>query len=582
MSNEPTQMPGHGRLGTFVLAGMFACGLFPYAVSPILMYPDEPQYLDAGVFMCQSQDWLMPACPNDRPPEDLKPIFTYWVVALSYSLFGVSLAAARIPYLLAGLGTIWLTYRLTLMLTSTPKMRTGSQPVAALAVALLLSNPLIWLSAIRCLPDIWLCLFLLISAHGFIALLTLETATTKHALMAYLGVGLAFLAKGTPALVFLAFVFAFARFCPWRTYSWRRLIHVPGMALGLLVACSWLIIVFFTHGWEYLYLLWSDQVGTRAQRNPLVIAMRLVCALLAIALVLAPLYWPIWRAGRDWRSVVPPPGKERTAFAFIGLWSLLNVLAMCSATDWYLRYLLPAVPLIAPLIAMSLIKIDVTHLAYCVRRLLAATTLAVAAVVLLTWILGVQLGLRPLDLAICVALTAGLVLTAILGFRGDWLHAAQAIPAALLLMFVVTFFSIRNIAQPEVEAQIGHSLREENRFQGYRVAGFIGSKGEASRLRLALADRVKLMQWENPIVAQPELVAGTIPPLLVLPEKDATLLPANQYTFHPAASMFGSPDEEGFVRAAWAGRLGDCLNAHRRGYVIAIRIDDRAQTASRQ
>src|SRR5579859_5250819 len=97
-----------------VLIAVFLLALLPYAVSFVLMYPDENDYLDGGVLMCQSHDYLMPAWPNDAPPDFIKPIFTYWVVLVSYKLFGFSLAAARLPFLLAGAGVVWLTHRLAL------------------------------------------------------------------------------------------------------------------------------------------------------------------------------------------------------------------------------------------------------------------------------------------------------------------------------------------------------------------------------------------------------------------------------------------------------------------------------------
>src|ERR1043165_8694579 len=183
----------------WILIALFLAGLFPFAATSVLMYPDEPQYLDAGVFMCQSGDWLMPSDPNDAPPQDIKPILTYWIVAACYKLFGTHVWAARLPYLLAGAGVIYLTYRLTMMLTAIRAGR-GSRIAAALAVTLLIPNPILWISAIRCIPDIWLCFFLLMSAHGFIALLIMNKPTSRDALLAYVGVGLAFLTKGIPAL----------------------------------------------------------------------------------------------------------------------------------------------------------------------------------------------------------------------------------------------------------------------------------------------------------------------------------------------------------------------------------------------
>ncbi len=552
--------------GTLVLIAVFVLALSPYAVSPVLIYPDEPQYVDAGVFMCQSGDWLMPANPNGAPPRDIKPIFTYWVVAISYKLFGTSLAAARLPYLLAGAVVVWLTYRLALMLTD------GSRSAAALACAVLLCNPLFWLSAIRCIPDIWLCLFLLMSAYGFIGLFALEAPTSKHALLAYVGVGLAILAKGVPALVFLAVAILFGICNPWRRGSWRRLIHVPSMAMGMMVAISWFVIVFFTHGTDNLKLLWSDQVATRVNSNPWVVTYRFPLALAALALAYLPLYWPMWKMGGRWQNVLPAAGRERVASAFIVLWAIVNTLAMTGTADWYLRYLLPAFPLLAVLFGITLAKVDGEILGHCFRRLLAGTLALLAVGVVVVFIVGTQLHLNVLEIASGLALIGLTLLTAVVGFRSSWLRSAQAIALSLLLMMPASFTILKKIARPDLEAQIEQRLRLEH-LDTHKIAGFVGQKGPATNLRLALGTGVTLLQWESLAKTATDSPAldATLPELLILPEQSVALLPARNYTTYLAGSVFDSPPDEEWFRAICQGRLGDCLVEHRLRYCIAVR-----------
>src|SRR5262249_37190403 len=157
--------------------------------------------------------------------EYIKPIFAYWVIAAAYELFGISLPAARLPFLLAGAAVIGLTHRLALLLAAPATPPGRARAAATLSCVVLACTRLLWLSATRCLPDIWLSLFLLASAYGFIGLLTSDGPAHRHALLAYVGLGLAVLAKGTPALVFLAFVVLFAVANPWRRDAWRRLLH---------------------------------------------------------------------------------------------------------------------------------------------------------------------------------------------------------------------------------------------------------------------------------------------------------------------------------------------------------------------
>jgi 4-amino-4-deoxy-L-arabinose transferase-like glycosyltransferase len=577
----PFQGRAGGTADTAILIAVFLVALFPNAVSAVLMYPDEPQYLDAGVLMCQTKDYLMPACPNDAAPEDMKPILAYWIIAVSFEFFGTSLASARLPFLLAGAAVIWLTHRLALMLTASATSREGSRSAATLSCVVLMCNPIFWLSAVRCIPDIWLCLFLLVSAYGFIGLLAHDAPTSKHALMAYLGVSLAVLTKGVPALIFLGHVVLFGCCNPWRPGSWRRLIHAPSMALGLVLAVGWFVIVVFTRGTDNLELLWSDQVATRVQRDPWTVICRFPVALGALVLAYLPLYWPLWKMGNRWRNVLPASGRQRVASWFIVLWAALNVLAMSGTVDWYVRYLLPAIPLLAVLLGFALAKVDNDVLTHCFRRFLAVTMGLMAVVFLGLLAIGAQLGLTALEIATGVALVAGVVLVGVAGFRGPWLRSAQAIAVIGLFLMPMAFPILRKIARPDLESQIEQRLRLDN-LDSRRVAGFIGQKGTASMLRLGLAPQVNLLQWEtwptpshDSRFLDPKLLS-----VLILPEESTALLPAEKYSIHPAGSVFGAPQsDDELLQAICQGRLQDCLLQHRIRYSIAVRLDN-AQTCA--
>ncbi|HVF72097.1 MAG TPA: glycosyltransferase family 39 protein [Chthoniobacterales bacterium] len=58
--------------------------------------------------MVQSRQWLLPT-NNGTPVLDLPPL-TYWTVAASYKIFGVSTSAARIPIALVMIGSVALTF----------------------------------------------------------------------------------------------------------------------------------------------------------------------------------------------------------------------------------------------------------------------------------------------------------------------------------------------------------------------------------------------------------------------------------------------------------------------------------------
>ncbi|MGA2811550.1 MAG: glycosyltransferase family 39 protein [Candidatus Acidiferrum sp.] len=75
--------------------------------------PDEPRYAWVARGMAETGDWVTPRLYGQ--PWFEKPVLYYWGAALSFKLFGVSEAAARLPSalsaLLATLGLAWLAQR---------------------------------------------------------------------------------------------------------------------------------------------------------------------------------------------------------------------------------------------------------------------------------------------------------------------------------------------------------------------------------------------------------------------------------------------------------------------------------------
>src|SRR6266403_3920134 len=68
----------------------------------------EGQYAGAAREMVESHQWLLPT--NDGIPRLQKPPLLYWLIIASYKLFGVNVAAARLPIALAIVATTALTF----------------------------------------------------------------------------------------------------------------------------------------------------------------------------------------------------------------------------------------------------------------------------------------------------------------------------------------------------------------------------------------------------------------------------------------------------------------------------------------
>ncbi len=90
-------------------------------------HPDEGLYLQAAREMHARGDWLTPTV--DGGPDFTKPPLLYWAMAGSFSLFGVTLWAARLPVALAALALAWMAG-----LLARREVGPGAGPIAILLV----------------------------------------------------------------------------------------------------------------------------------------------------------------------------------------------------------------------------------------------------------------------------------------------------------------------------------------------------------------------------------------------------------------------------------------------------------------
>src|SRR5215469_3327818 len=68
----------------------------------------EGQYAGAAREMVEAHQWLLPT--NNGAPRLQKPPLLYWLIIISFKLFGVNAAAARLPVALAVVASTALTF----------------------------------------------------------------------------------------------------------------------------------------------------------------------------------------------------------------------------------------------------------------------------------------------------------------------------------------------------------------------------------------------------------------------------------------------------------------------------------------
>ena len=320
--------------------GLFLVALYSRPALPV----DETRYLSVAWEMWLRGDFLVPHINGE--PYHHKPPLLFWLIHLSWWLFGVSEWAARLVTALAGLAGAWLALPLA------RRLWPGEQFTATLAVWILFTTLLwtMWTTALM--------FDLLVAVCAELAWLGILMGWRGRPragwALAGLGIALGVLAKGP---VILAYVLPAALFAPlWirnqRPGSWWRWYGGAGLALliGAGLSLAWALPAAFAGGDEYRdAILWGQtanrMVESFAHGRPFWWYLPL------LPLLLFPWsFWPPWWGAlrRRWREGIDSGDR----FALVAAGSGLLVFSLISGKQ--VHYLLPLVPLVALVSARAL------------------------------------------------------------------------------------------------------------------------------------------------------------------------------------------------------------------------------------
>ena len=181
--NRPQQGPS--TLATWLLlAAIFATVQFASLFTPPLMDDVDASHAQAAQHFAESGDWVTAQINGIRYIE--KPPLPYWIVAVSYLVFGENTFATHLPNSLAMLGLTWLAWLWA-------RRAWGDRAGLYAGLGVLTSiGPFLFTRFI--IPEAELSLFLLIALYGLIT--GLESNRPARFYWAWAGVALALLTKG--------------------------------------------------------------------------------------------------------------------------------------------------------------------------------------------------------------------------------------------------------------------------------------------------------------------------------------------------------------------------------------------------
>jgi len=183
--------------------------------------------------MLESGDWVT-ARLNGVAYLEKAPL-KYWMIAVSYIVFGVHDWAARIPIVLSTILLCWLTVRMGTWAFS---------PAAGFysGLALATSTGLFLFTRVL-IPDVVLTLTIAVAMWGFLR--ALEDGGWRWPLLAWASMGGGFLLKGLIAMVFplgAAGIYLLITSQLLSREVWRRLRPLQGMAVVILISAPWVVL----------------------------------------------------------------------------------------------------------------------------------------------------------------------------------------------------------------------------------------------------------------------------------------------------------------------------------------------------
>lgn len=213
---------------------------------------DEGRNAEAGREMLETGEWISPTFNYE--PRYAKPVFVYWLMSLSYHLFGVSEFAARLPSAVFAVALILMQYLFIAHLRG---------PVIGMSASLMLLVNIEMLGLGRAaLTDSVLIFFTTLSLFGFWLGLHGEGQTRNWMWAFYVGMALATLTKGpvgllVPLLAALPYLALTKR---WGQF-WRTGLPLTGTALCLLLTLPWYLAMLHIHGEDYLRSAQAHTIG---------------------------------------------------------------------------------------------------------------------------------------------------------------------------------------------------------------------------------------------------------------------------------------------------------------------------------
>ena len=334
---DKSNFPNNSRR-FLTLALLSALLLFPALRRPGLAGYDDSFFSHEAKEIVRTGDWGNVRL-NGEIILQVPPMFV-WMQACSFKLFGMSDAAAKLPSVLLGFGTILLMYFLTLELT-------GREWLSLLAMLVLASTQFFLKNATHAMTDVPFTFFFTLTIFFYLK------GLKNRAYLTLLGLplGLALLTRSVVGFLALAIILVHVLLTKRRNLLWSPWM-IGGVGLALAFPSAWYIWQYQQHGTaflathlEFLSGKFHAEGGSAGWST-----------IFNYPVALLKYYWPwlpflIVGLVMEVRAAIKE--KDQAATLLIA-WVLLVLVPFSLAETRYPRYIMSAFPAFSILSAMAL------------------------------------------------------------------------------------------------------------------------------------------------------------------------------------------------------------------------------------
>jgi len=214
---------------------------------------DEVFYVKSTQQMMKTGDVLSPKYFEENRFQ--KPILYYWLILLSYKIFGVNWFAARfVAVVFAGL-TVSLTW---LMANQLFNRRT-----AHVSALILMTIPMFFRHAKNAVPDMPLTFFIVLALYFMLQFIQSSSQRERYSILFFIACGFGFMIKGFAAwIVPIGTFFVYALM----TKNYRLLLEIRffrGLGIMFLIVAPWFLYMIKTHGIAYFEYMLVNETADR-------------------------------------------------------------------------------------------------------------------------------------------------------------------------------------------------------------------------------------------------------------------------------------------------------------------------------